>query len=222
VGAHGTFTLPSHIAMFHSGTFPCDNRKSVKIPFNRKKRRIFKAQLQWNRTYRAMFPTPPAENIIKGFEKLGYRTIGLGGVSWFNNKFEPSKIWRKYYFQEFYWNEKFSENNFKSIDHQIAQLKKLNLPEEKRPTFLFINISMTHKPYLGFGTSKKGQMLALEEFDKKIPSLFKHLPDSFHFLILSDHGECFGENGLWGHSIYHPKVMEIPFNYAYISKKAKM
>ena len=28
-------------------------------------------------------------------------------------------------------------------------------------------------------------------------------------VVCSDHGECFGEDGLYGHGFYHPKVMEV-------------
>jgi len=221
VGSHGTYTLPSHISMFHSGAFPCDNRKHIKAPFNRIKKRLFKAQLAWNRTEKAIFPTPPAENIVKGFEKLGYRTIGIGGVYWFSPDFESSKVWSKYYFKEFYWDAKFTPDNFKSLEYQIELLKKLKLDKESKPIFLFINISVTHEPYLGFGKSKEGQAKALGQFDKKLPEIIKYLPKEFHLLILSDHGDCFGEDGLWGHGFYHPKVMEVPFNYIHVTANVK-
>ncbi|MBI3797541.1 MAG: hypothetical protein HY268_11330 [Deltaproteobacteria bacterium] len=29
-------------------------------------------------------------------------------------------------------------------------------------------------------------------------------------VVCSDHGECFGENGLYGHAFYHERVMEVP------------
>jgi len=219
VGSHGTYSLPSHISMFHSGMFPCDNRERVMAPFNRDKEKLFKAQLKWERTTKAKFPTPAAENVVKGFEKLGYRTVGIGGVHWFNDDFLTSKIWGKYYFKEFYWDKRFSENDFKSIDNQIRLIESLELRKGKDPLFFFLNISVTHKPYLGHGESKEGQRKALEEFDQKIPKLLSVLPSKYHLLILSDHGECFGENGLWGHGFYHPKVMEIPFNYGFIKSK---
>ena len=117
--------------MFHAGLMPCDNRKNIPAPFNRNKEKIFKAQLAWERTTGAKFPTPAAPNIIKGFEKLGYRTIGIGGVHWFNNKFATSNIWKKYYFKEFYWKEKFSENNPDSLKHQIKLIRKCKLRTEK-------------------------------------------------------------------------------------------
>lgn len=217
VGSHGTYTLPSHISMFHAGMMPCDNSVNTPAPFNRLKQRLFKAQLAWERTTGAKFPTPAAENIIKGFEKIGYRTIGVGGVGWFNDKFPTSDIWRKKYFNEFYWEERFSEKNFDSLKHQIELIQGLKLRAEKKPIFLFLNISCTHKPYMNFGDSLSGQRKSFEQVDKLLPSLIKALPEKCHLMILSDHGECFGEDNLWGHGFYHPKIMEIPF--AYIIKK---
>jgi len=213
VGSHGTYTLPSHISMFHAGLMPCDNRQDVPPPFNRDKEKLFKVQLAWERTTGAKFPTPAAPNVIKGFEKIGYRTIGIGGVHWFNDKFSTSRIWGRDYFKEFYWDESFSEQNFHSLGHQIKLISGLKLKEEKKPLFLFLNISCTHKPYLGFGDSVSGQAAALEEVDKLLPSLLGVLPDKCHLMICSDHGECFGEENLWGHGFYHPKIMEIPFAY---------
>jgi arylsulfatase A-like enzyme len=29
-------------------------------------------------------------------------------------------------------------------------------------------------------------------------------------VVCSDHGECLGEEGLYGHAFYHEKVMEVP------------
>jgi arylsulfatase A-like enzyme len=29
-------------------------------------------------------------------------------------------------------------------------------------------------------------------------------------IVCGDHGECFGESGLYGHGFYHEKVMEVP------------
>jgi arylsulfatase A-like enzyme len=30
----------------------------------------------------------------------------------------------------------------------------------------------------------------------------------------ADHGDCFGEDGCYGHAFYHPKVMEIPLAWS--------
>lgn len=218
VGSHGTYTLPSHISMFHAGMMPLNNRSDVPAPFNREKEKIFKAQLAWERTTGARFPTPAAPNIVKGFEKIGYRTVGVGGVGWFNDQFETSNIWKNRYFQEFYWKKEFEENDFNSLKNQIELIEKLKIREAENPVFFFLNVSVTHRPYLGFGNTLEGQIKAFEEVDKLLPDLLKVLPEKCDLMICSDHGECFGEDGLWGHGFYHPKVMEVPFAYLELTK----
>jgi hypothetical protein len=44
-----------------------------------------------------------------------------------------------------------------------------------------------------------------------MPEILLELPKPVHVFILADHGECFGEEGLWGHSFYHSKIIEVPF-----------
>jgi arylsulfatase len=31
-------------------------------------------------------------------------------------------------------------------------------------------------------------------------------------IVTADHGECFGEDGYWGHGVNHPKVFEVPLS----------
>ncbi len=212
-GAHGTYTLPAHVSMLHAGIMACDNRPEVPAPFNRDKGRIFKAQLAWERTTGAMFPTPAAPNIVKGFEALNYRTIGVGGVHWFDTRFVTSRFWKDDYFQEFYWNDTFCEKDPRSFENQIAAIRTLGLRTCGKPIFLFLNVSSTHTPYMGFEPTVAGQAKALEYVDSHLPELLELLPDRCDLMILADHGECFGEEGLWGHSFYHPRVMEVPFAY---------
>ena len=45
--------------------------------------------------------------------------------------------------------------------------------------------------------------------DEKIGSLLEQFSES-SVLICSDHGDCWGEDGLWEHGIFHEKVLEVP------------
>ncbi len=38
-------------------------------------------------------------------------------------------------------------------------------------------------------------------------------------MLLSDHGECFGGDDLWGHGFYYPKIMEVSFVYVDVKKE---
>ena len=41
-------------------------------------------------------------------------------------------------------------------------------------------------------------------------ALFRRRGRPTTVIVCSDHGECFGENGLYGHAFYHQCVMEVP------------
>ena len=105
---------------------------------------------------------------------------------------------------------------------------------------LFVNASETHAPYLAppelvmlqrrnslyrngkgiipggtpfakvMSSLHEAQIGALELLDKRLKILFSHLPTPFDFLICADHGEAFGEDGLWGHVHSHRAVLDIP------------
>ena len=53
------------------------------------------------------------------------------------------------------------------------------------------------------------QIKAAEHLDQVVSEFLPQLPDNTLVMVMADHGECFGEDGFWGHGIYHPKVMEI-------------
>ncbi len=206
--SQSTFTLASHISMFHAGLLP-EDKHSYEPLINRKVLGTFRPTLQWNRNQRVAFPTQDAPNIVKGFSNLGYHTIGIGGVGWFNTKFQSSSLWH-YYFDEFHWNESFHEANPRALEKQLALAKQLQNKYNDRSLFFFINVSSTHSPFCGFGNSIKGQAKALEYVDKHLVDFILAFPRPNHVIVTADHGECFGEDQLWGHGFYHPKVMEVP------------
>lgn len=64
------------------------------------------------------------------------------------------------------------------------------------------------------------QMLALKDkqrrnveyLDKLFAKLYEIVPPNTHIIVTSDHGECFGEDGYFGHGpIIHEKVFEVFF-----------
>jgi arylsulfatase A-like enzyme len=53
------------------------------------------------------------------------------------------------------------------------------------------------------------QRLACEYVDKQVAGLierFKHAT----ILVCADHGDCWGEDGLWEHGIAHPMTLTVP------------
>lgn len=56
------------------------------------------------------------------------------------------------------------------------------------------------------------QIKTVEYVDEVLGSLLDKAPADTHFMIVGDHGECFGEGGYFGHGpIMHEKVLEVPF-----------
>ena len=55
------------------------------------------------------------------------------------------------------------------------------------------------------------QVHAVQYVDTLLEALADLVPDNTWLTITSDHGECFGEGGYFGHGpIWHPKVFEVP------------
>lgn len=67
---------------------------------------------------------------------------------------------------------------------------------------------------VGFDESLwKLQVACVEYLDARMGDLlafFNETGRDVTVVLCGDHGECFGENGLFGHGFYHPKVMEVP------------
>lgn len=59
---------------------------------------------------------------------------------------------------------------------------------------------------------KRQQVKCVEYLDHLVGTLFDRAPPDTHFIVTSDHGELFGEEGYFGHGpIMHEKVFEVPF-----------
>lgn len=54
------------------------------------------------------------------------------------------------------------------------------------------------------------QVACVEHLDNVVGKLMDRCPENTHFMIMSDHGELFGEDGYFGHGpIFHEKVFEV-------------
>ena len=161
-------------------------------------------------------------NIIQGFSSLGYTTIGTGSVGWFDPNTPTGRILGSPFDHFFYPGDTFSLNS------QLAWIDD-NLTTST-PAFVFLNIGETHVPYwhkganwdpypspcVPFGSSscsrrlsKKRQRACLEWVDQQLGALI----DRFihHTIIVcADHGDCWGEDGLWEHGISHWATLTVP------------
>jgi len=63
-----------------------------------------------------------------------------------------------------------------------------------------------------FAELHQQQSVCVEYVDRLIGQLMEQVPPGTHFIVTSDHGELFGEDGYFGHGpIMHEKCFEVPF-----------
>lgn len=164
-------------------------------------------------------------NLIDGFRRQGYRTVGSGSVDWFNPSSETGAVLGSS-FERFY----FSGNTW-SLAHQLTWIEEeLELVEENQPIFCFLNVGETHVPYWHEGAewerwpspcvpfggescsaseSARRQKACLEWVDQQLEPLLQRFMEGT-MLICADHGDCWGEDGLWEHGISHPATLNVP------------
>ncbi len=221
--APGNFTYSSHMSML-MGFTPGD-AQSREIGVNPKYGKIFRMSQGGIAGRGKEYFLLQGKNIVDGFARQGYRTIGTGAVGWFNPDTETAGNLIAD-FQEFYypgdpcvtW----------TLTQQLQWLSE-QLSNDSGSVFAFLNIGETHVPYyfegapwssddnpcIPFGTNnnaeeaRRRQILALEWVDTQLEPLLEAFSKST-VVVCADHGDCWGEDGLWEHGISHPKVLEVP------------
>ena len=215
------FTYASHAAMF-VGFTPGVTYEPVPL-LNPKFGKIFKLA-------GAGFPGKGGEgfllegrNIIDGFNRLGYCTIGTGGVGWFDPSTPTSKVLIGD-FKEFFY-----PGNGHSLPDQLSWIDRCLEAVNETPVFVFLNIGETHVPYYFKGAPwpahdnpcvpfqladrseecRKRQICCIEFVDRQIAGLLNRFLEATT-LVTADHGDCWGEDGLWEHGISHPMTLSVP------------
>ncbi len=160
-------------------------------------------------------------DIVRGFANLGYRTLCIGGVGFFNRA-NPLGRALPDLFDEAHWSPAFGVTAVDSTDRQVAlACERLESEDLRgRRCFTFINISALHQPnrhYISGATedSLDTHCAALEYVDRALAPLLdtarRRAPT---FVILcSDHGTAYGEDGYVGHRIAHDVVMTVPYTH---------
>jgi arylsulfatase A-like enzyme len=209
--APGTFTLPSHVAMF-SGFFPTphDMPTAAKIASPRIPGGVGLGENTF------LFDEA---SIPHAFAARGYRTVCIGGVGFFSN-YVPLATILPSYFEETFWKPRYGPGRKESVGLQVEKAREILL-ETTAPVFLFINVATTHHPtaiYVDGATkeSVETQAASLRYADAALGPLLALLAERRStrptiLIVCSDHGDAFGEDGYWGHRLSHPTVLEIPY-----------
>ena len=217
------FTFGSHSAIF-KGFLP-----SVRAPrplLNSKLAKLFRlAHAGWPGKEREEFQLK-GPSIIEGFRRLGYRTIGSGAVGWFDPATETGRCltaeFERFYYPGSTW----------QLPDQLAwiEVQRRELSPDQ-PLMLFLNVGETHVPYWHSGatwdrddnpcvpfqspsrerqrTCRRRQRACLEHVDDLLAPLLEGFRDATT-VITADHGDCWGEDGLWEHGISHRCTLEVP------------
>jgi membrane-anchored protein YejM (alkaline phosphatase superfamily) len=220
-----TYTYPAHHSFF-CGIFPAVPEP---VPYyNRFVKQLIALEGGGDgvKTKDSFVVEKRADNIIVGLSQAGYYTVGSAGANWF---VKPSL---RLGFDDFHYT-----HHARALD-QIGLILESIEKNAKAKNFLgFINFMETHAPYMHYDepeynlTARKkmswppacnsddadfanklhsAQIKAVEYLDSCLPTLFTALPKNTVVMLFADHGEAFGEDGYWGHGVYHEKVMEVP------------
>lgn len=226
-----TYTLPAHISFF-TGIFPLVHED---IPYiNRFNKQLIKmhkggASLGGDAGKKTINLKASNEDMIHGLRQNGYYTVGSGSANWFDKKVLVKN------FNDFkYIRAQSSEAQCNYIRDKLAK------QAIDKPFFAFLNFYETHTPYMHYGDDRgefsmqardhmkfppvedtvktqelgsklhRAQMEAVEHLDRVLSDFIPLLPPNTMIMLTADHGEAFGEDGFWGHGIYHPKVMNVP------------
>ncbi|MCP9891968.1 hypothetical protein KBY57_13030 [Cyanobium sp. Aljojuca 7D2] len=164
-------------------------------------------------------------NLIEGFRRRGYRTIGSGAVDWFDTASDTGAVlaapFERFHFAGDTW----------SLGRQLAWIEaELAATPAEQPVFVFLNVGETHVPYWHEGApwerwpspcvpfggavcsaaeSRRRQRDCLEWADGQLAPLLERFAGGT-ILACADHGDCWGEDGLWEHGISHPATLTVP------------
>lgn len=207
----GSFTYAAHAALF-AGFWPTPitpgrHVRPFALPFPGS-RSIGEETVQLN-----------GANIVSGLRAVGYLTICIGGVGFFNPAHPLGAVFPGY-FDRSCWRAEFGVTAMQSTRAQVGQaMTVLSECPSDRPVFLFLNVSATHPPTRGYlpgatAESVETQLAALAYVDSQLPPLWAALRARGRAgtgYLMSDHGTLFGEDGWQGHRVGHPTVWTVPY-----------
>ena len=161
-------------------------------------------------------------SIIDGLKQRGYRAIGSGAAGWFDPATPTGRLLTGDFDAFFF------PGNTWSLREQLVWIED-EIAQAQQPVFVFLNIGETHVPYFYHGASwspehnpcipfgehndadecRRRQRACLEFVDRELAGLLAAFGREMT-VVCADHGDCWGEDGLWEHGISHEKTLEVP------------
>lgn len=222
--APGSFTYASHVAMFMGFTPGDPARREVHV--NPKWSKIFRMKGGGSGGEVPPFVQLEGRNVIDGLKNIGYLAIGSGSMTWFNPKRATTRNlvedFERYFYPGDYW------SLGRQLDFLMTEIDKAG---NDTPLFVFLNLGETHVPYWHEGAdwsnarednpcqtfgetnsaeeSRRRQTACLAWVDAQLAPLLERFAQA-NTIVCADHGDAWGEDGLWSHGFHHPKVLEVP------------
>lgn len=206
----GSFTYAAHQAFF-AGFLPTPARPG-------RHPRLFALRFPGSETTAPETCVLDAPDIVTGLAGLGYHTVCIGGVGFFNRQ-NPLGGVLPGLFAESHWHPGLGVTDPRSTENQAVLAERIlaGLPRERR-VFLFLNVSAIHQPnriFLPGATedTRESHAAALEYVDRHLPRVLRTMRRRAPLLavICSDHGTAYGEEGYAGHRLAHPVVWTVPY-----------
>ena len=164
-------------------------------------------------------------NIVDGFNNLGFKTIGAGAMAWFDPSTATGEHLSQSFSRFFYPGPYHLREQMKWIGEELDASRECG----NRDNFVFLNVGETHVPYWfegahwsasdnpcwPFQTEDRSadcrlrQKLCCEFADRTLAPLLRAF-DNSTILVCGDHGDCWGEDGLWEHGISHAATLTVP------------
>lgn len=187
-----SITYGAHLA-FLSGYFPTPIT-SVPTP------RLFAVRYPNGETLASTTLSFDASNIVYGFISLGYHTLCIGGVGYFNKRTPIGSVLPAL-FHESWWDETFGPTCMKSAANQVeCAVKRITKVPSNKRLFLYMNMSACYHPNRSHLLDAKedtpaSQRAALATIDKELPALLNAMQRRASVLtvICSDHGTVYAE-----------------------------
>jgi hypothetical protein len=217
------FTYGAHAAFFMGFTPGDPSRREPYV--NPKYAKIFRMGGGGHAGAAPAYADLAGRSIVDGFARLGYATIGSGAVGWFDPSSDTGRVL----------GADFARFHYGGGGAALRAQREWLLAEVAaaraagRAVFAFANFAETHVPYTHAGApwsaewnpcqpfgerndaveARRRQLACVEWIDRETAPLLDAFADAA-IVVCSDHGDCWGEDGLWEHGIHHPKTLEVP------------
>jgi membrane-anchored protein YejM (alkaline phosphatase superfamily) len=238
--AQATYTFAAHASMFQ-GMLP--HVFEEKEFYNRFVKQMWRVQHRKRANARLNMP-PGTRSVIDGFNKLGYFTCGTGAMGWFKNNHQLLEFWQAFEYtgidarRQVKWTTQQLQNHPERPFFAFINFGETHAPYKFDGETGLEGDALARQRHEQ-GKKRDGhdataqfdaamwqmQVDCVEFLDARMGELlafFDRTGRDVTIVMCADHGDCFGEAGLYGHGFYHPKVMEVPMAiFDYQAKKSK-